>query len=60
MHGLPVIAGCIARIECRIHQVVEAGDHWFVLGDVLHLEVSRDEDPMLFHRGRYGGFAELA
>ena len=59
MHGLPVIAGCIARIECRIHQVVEAGDHWFVLGAVLHLEVTRDEDPMLFHRGRYGGFAEL-
>ncbi len=24
------------------------------------LETTRDEDPMLFHRGRYGGFAELA
>lgn len=59
-HGLPVIAGCIARIECAIHNVVDAGDHWFVLGNVLHLEITRDEDPMLFHRGRYGGFAELA
>ena len=59
-HGLPVIAGAIARIECTIHSVTEAGDHWFVLGNVLHMEVSRDEDPMLFHRGRYGGFAELA
>ncbi|HEX7751857.1 MAG TPA: flavin reductase family protein [Novosphingobium sp.] len=58
-HGLPIIAGSIARIECTIHSVTEAGDHWFVLGNVLHMEVSRDEDPMLFHRGRYGGFAEL-
>lgn len=58
-HDLPIIAGSIARIECTIHSVTEAGDHWFVLGNVLHMEVSRDEDPMLFHRGRYGGFAPL-
>ncbi|MDR2857562.1 MAG: flavin reductase family protein [Novosphingobium sp.] len=59
-HNLPVIAGAIARIECALHAVVEAGDHWIVLGHVLGLEVTRDDDPMLFHRGRYGGFAELA
>ena len=59
-HKLPVIVGSIARIECSIHSVVEAGDHWIVLGNVLGLEITRDEDPMLFHRGRYGGFAELA
>ena len=59
-HGLPVIAGAIARIECAIDSVSEAGDHWFVVGRVLSLEVLRDEDPMLFHRGRYGGFAQLA
>lgn len=59
-HNLPVIANAIAAIECSIHSVVEAGDHWIVLGNVLGLEVTRDEDPMLFHRGRYGGFAELA
>lgn len=57
-HDLPVIAGSIGRIECTIHSVTEAGDHWFVLGNVLHMEVSRDADPMLFHKGRYGGFAE--
>ena len=59
-HGLPVIANAIALIECTIRSVTEAGDHWFVLGDVLSMEHVRDEDPMLFHRGRYGGFAELA
>jgi 3-hydroxy-9,10-secoandrosta-1,3,5(10)-triene-9,17-dione monooxygenase reductase component len=58
-HNLPVIVGSIARIECSIHSVTEAGDHWFVLGNVLSLETTRDDDPMLFHRGRYGGFAAL-
>lgn len=59
-NGTPEIAGCIAYIDCAIANVVEAGDHWFVLGRVVAMDVARDEDPMLFHRGRYGGFAELA
>lgn len=58
-HGLPVLTDSIASIECRLHSVTEAGDHWFVLGQVLRMLVNRDEDPMLFHRGRYGGFAEI-
>ena len=57
VHGHPVIAGSIARIDCALHAVVDAGDHWFVLGRVLGLETTRDDDPMLFYRGRYGGFA---
>lgn len=59
-HNLPVIANSVARIECTIRSISDAGDHWFVLGDVLSLETTRDDDPMLFHRGRYGGFAEIA
>lgn len=59
-NNLPLIADAVARIECSLHSVSEAGDHWFVLGKVLSMDISRDEDPMLFHRGRYGGFAELA
>ncbi len=55
--GLPLIAGVIATIECRVHEIVDAGDHWFVMGRVEDLEVHRDTDPMLFFRGRYGGFA---
>ena len=60
VHGLPILADTIATIECALHAVHEAGDHWFVLGKVLTMDVTRNEDPMLFHRGRYGGFAELA
>jgi flavin reductase (DIM6/NTAB) family NADH-FMN oxidoreductase RutF len=58
-HNLPVITDAIAAIECRLYSVTEAGDHWFVMGEVLRLESTREVDPMLFHRGRYGGFAEL-
>ncbi|TCM15009.1 flavin reductase (DIM6/NTAB) family NADH-FMN oxidoreductase RutF [Novosphingobium sp. PhB165] len=57
-HNLPIIADSIAAIECRLYSVTEAGDHWFVLGEVLRMETVREDDPMLFHKGRYGGFAE--
>ena len=58
-HGLPLLPDVIVAIECRIHSITDAGDHFFVLGDVLGLEATRDGDPMLFCKGRYGGFAQL-
>lgn len=56
-HNLPVLAGTMVSIECRLHAVQDAGDHWFVTGLVLGLESKRDTDPMLFHKGQYGGFS---
>jgi len=31
----PIIEECIAHLECRVVQDVEAGDHHFVIGEVL-------------------------
>lgn len=31
----PIIEECIAHLECRVAQEVEAGDHCFVIGEVL-------------------------
>lgn len=59
-HELPLLDAAMVSIECRLHSVTEAGDHWFVLGQVLGLEARREADPMLFFKGRYGGFADIA
>jgi flavin reductase (DIM6/NTAB) family NADH-FMN oxidoreductase RutF len=59
-HNLPVLAGSVTRIECALHSVTEAGDHYFVMGRVLGLEVLRDAAPMLFFKGGYGSFATPA
>lgn len=58
-HGLPILDEALVSIECRIAWVHEAGDHHFVLGQVQAMGVRREGDPMLFHRGQYGGFAAL-
>jgi 3-hydroxy-9,10-secoandrosta-1,3,5(10)-triene-9,17-dione monooxygenase reductase component len=58
--GSPIIDGAIAWIDCSIEQVVEAGDHHFVLGRVLEMEHidGGDEEPnaLLFFRGKIGSF----
>ena len=47
----------VSWIDCRIEDVVEAGDHWFVIGRVHQLDVDEaDEHPLLFFRGKLGGF----
>ena len=58
--GSPVIDGVVAWIDCTIERVDEAGDHWFVLGRVVEMQVSRDDvGPLLFLRGAYGAFEAL-
>jgi 3-hydroxy-9,10-secoandrosta-1,3,5(10)-triene-9,17-dione monooxygenase reductase component len=59
-NGSPIIDGVLAWIDCDIHDVVDAGDHFFVMGRVIALEAGRDGDPMLFFKSRYGSFADLA
>lgn len=55
--GLPVLADVVAWIECTLHAVHEAGDHFIVLGQVDSLDVARDSHPLLFVRGKYGQFS---
>jgi flavin reductase (DIM6/NTAB) family NADH-FMN oxidoreductase RutF len=57
--GSPIIQGVVAWIDCDLEKVVEAGDHWFVMGRVRELEVEGELEhgPMLFFRGKLGGFS---
>ncbi|MEY2926609.1 MAG: hypothetical protein RL367_1086 [Pseudomonadota bacterium] len=57
--GNPKIENALAWIDCTLHDVLEAGDHYVVLGHVESLEIGHEGDPLLFFRGRYGGFREL-
>ena len=54
--GLPSIDGCLASIDCSVFDVVEAGDHWFVIGEVLGTEVLETGSPLLFLGGSYGKY----
>jgi 3-hydroxy-9,10-secoandrosta-1,3,5(10)-triene-9,17-dione monooxygenase reductase component len=55
--GSPLLDGVLAWIDCDIDSVVEAGDHYCVMGRVRDLAVAHDGAPLLFFRGGYGRFA---
>ena len=50
----PRLEGALACIDCTKHQIIEAGDHWLVLGRVLELHTGvLPHRPLLFYSGRY-------
>lgn len=51
-HGLPLISGCLANLECRIRNIGDGGDHSIFIGEVEHAEV-HDGDPLLYFRSDY-------
>ncbi|WP_395656393.1 flavin reductase family protein [Nocardioides sp.] len=53
--GSPVLEGSVAQVDCTIHSVHEAGDHYVVIGRVVDLLTPEDgpADPLLFYRGEY-------
>ena len=52
-HGVPLLEGALAHFECRLENVIEAGDHDIFIGEVLRSEFS-DGDPLLYFKSRYG------
>lgn len=58
--GAPVLDDAVAWIDCALAEVAEAGDHFFVMGQVRLLEVVRPVQPLLFFQGGYGRFVPLS
>lgn len=55
-HGLPVLEGVLASIECETQAAVPGGDHTVFFGLVTGGAVS-DRRPLLYYRGGYAGLA---
>jgi 3-hydroxy-9,10-secoandrosta-1,3,5(10)-triene-9,17-dione monooxygenase reductase component len=50
--GLPAIDDALIWIACDLRDVISAGDHVIVTGEVRALE-AREGDPLVFHGGEY-------
>lgn len=51
--GSPVLDGILGYVDCTVHAVHEAGDHYIVIGRVEELEATDEPQPLLFFQGRY-------
>lgn len=48
--GSPLLADCLAQVECMTHQIVDAGDHAVFFGEVVTARTSGDEPLLYFDR----------
>jgi flavin reductase (DIM6/NTAB) family NADH-FMN oxidoreductase RutF len=52
--GASRLEGCLASIGCNLHQLLEGGDHWIAVGEVVALYKARNvKNPLIFYQGRY-------
>lgn len=57
--GVPLIQDSLATFECKAWQLVDAGDHTILIGEVVGLEHSPGR-PLGYCRGAYVGYQEVA
>jgi flavin reductase (DIM6/NTAB) family NADH-FMN oxidoreductase RutF len=51
--GAPLIDGTLAQFECGVWRTYDGGDHTIVLGRLLSLLRSTDQEALLFFQGRF-------
>jgi len=51
-HGVLLVAGALAQIECRVAATLPGGDHTLYLGEVLTVRVSPGR-PLVYQAGHY-------
>ena len=54
-HGVPLLNGVLAHIECASHAAVPGGDHTVFFGLVTGGDVT-DKQPLVYYRSGYGSF----
>ena len=49
--GSPLLHDALAEFECRVHQIVEAGDHAILIGRALRVATNPGQPLLYFNRG---------
>jgi flavin reductase (DIM6/NTAB) family NADH-FMN oxidoreductase RutF len=52
--GAPILADCLAYVDCRVVETYPGGDHTIFVGSVEDLGAMREGRPLVFFRGGYG------
>lgn len=56
--GSALLEGVLGYVDCTVHAVHEAGDHYIVVGQVQDMDFAADDhgvspDPLLYYQGAY-------
>ena len=57
--AVPLLGGTVGAFSARVRQLVEAGDHVLVLGDVTAIHLGEGADTLVYHDRAYGRVARI-
>jgi flavin reductase (DIM6/NTAB) family NADH-FMN oxidoreductase RutF len=55
--GVPLLGGTTGAFSAKVRQLVDAGDHTLVLGDVTALHLGEGTETLVYHNRGYGRVA---
>ncbi|WP_119165535.1 flavin reductase family protein [Algihabitans albus] len=55
--GIPRLPLALAVFDCQVRERFHGGDHLIFLGEIVDLQSREIGEPLIFLRGRFGGFA---
>ncbi|HEX9982496.1 MAG TPA: flavin reductase family protein [Thermoanaerobaculia bacterium] len=54
--GVPLVAGAVCTLECRLHEQLPGGDHTIFVGEVVG-SATAEGQPLLYWRSSYRGIS---
>lgn len=51
--GCPLLEGSLAFLDCRVVAAYPGGDHTIFIGEVQEVSSLKDENPLIFYKGKY-------
>lgn len=51
--GAPLLAGCVASVECELRAAHDGGDHEILVGRVLRVVTDETKTPLVYVRGAF-------
>lgn len=51
--GNPLLAGCLAWLDCTLYATYEAGDHYLIIGEVQTLDHAQEGQALGYFKGQY-------
>ncbi|MGO8902743.1 MAG: flavin reductase family protein, partial [Isosphaeraceae bacterium] len=55
--GAPILADCVAFVDCRVVEILPGGDHEIFVGEIVSGELQGGQ-PLLYHAGKYRWLAD--
>jgi flavin reductase (DIM6/NTAB) family NADH-FMN oxidoreductase RutF len=55
--GAPILANCLAYVDCRVVEILPGGDHEIFVGEIVAGELQGGQ-PLLYHAGKYRRLAD--